>query len=307
MKLQPSTMRLRHWWLALLALILWQASHAAHHLGAAQVPGKALGVTIRDVPFEALEAGSLDYGVRVVGVMSGSPAAAAGVEKDDIIVELNGKPAYSVKRLQWLVRQAAEGTPIPMKLQRQDKLETANVSFKSATPPTQVAKGRSVMSYPGVRRPSYAPGGYLGVQFQPMTPQLRAAFGAPTDRGVLVVAVVEDGPAAKAGLAAGDVIVRMDRKAITTMRELYRVLAYFDAGDEIEVEVIREQASQNLTARLGNVPMSMSRSPRYSHPHPHHRHRSAEDSRISTAYDAGEDAYISVSVTCSWERYPGEP
>ena len=272
MKLAPTTLRSLPWFLALVASLFWHTGHAGHHPGMSQTSGKALGVTISEVPFEPLAAADLDYGVRVMEVMPGSPAAAAGLKEDDIIVEIDGKPVYSVKRLQWLVRQAPEGTPVQFRLQREDRLETATVTFQ----PTQVSKSMGTAGprvgptgfgyHKDMNMRAYTPGSYLGVQFQPMTEQLRAALGAPTDKGVLVVAVAEEGPAKQAGLAVGDVIVRMDRKTISNMRDIYRVLAYFDAGDEIEVEVIREKAPLVVMANLGALPARMSHLPWHNPP-----------------------------------------
>ena len=271
MKLPYITLR---WMPALLALLLFQTSYAGHHPGLPQTSGKALGVTIHDVPFEALAAAELDYGVRIVGVMPGSAAATGGLEKDDIIVEINQKPVYSVRRLQWLVRLAPEGTPVPIKFQREDKLETVSVTFHSAKYPEYTGEGHPGTGHPGKGHPGvgerqFARGSFLGVQLQPMTQQLRAAFGSPTDKGVLVAGLAEDGPAVQAGLAVGDVIVRMDRKTITDVRDIHRVLAYFDPEDEIEVEVIRDEASQNLTARLGAMLAPMPHLPRHGYPHFH--------------------------------------
>ncbi len=109
---------------------------------------------------------------------------------------------------------------------------------------------------------------FLGVQIQPMTPQLRGAFGAAEDAGVLVAAVVKDGPAEKAGVAVGDILVRMDRKAIRQMPDFYRVLRYFDPGDSVEVEVVREKANKVLTVQLGKAARHMP--PHGWHTMPHH-------------------------------------
>lgn len=267
MRSTSATICSRHWFLALLALLLWQTGYAGHHPDMSRPSGKTLGVTIGEVPFESLAAVGLDYGVRVLEVTPGSPADTAGIEDDDIVVELDEKPVYSVVRLQWLVRQAPEGTPVSVKLRRQDKLETTSVTFQPSQPVDDAIQGQSSKAHhwrPKMHHRS--PGAFLGIQFQPMTEQLRAAFGAPSGEGVLVVALVEGGPAQQAGLAVGDIIVRMDRKTISNMQDFYRVLAYFDAGDAIEVEVIRDETSQVLSARLGAVPMNTSHFHGHGHP-----------------------------------------
>ncbi len=246
------------WLLALYSLLGWQASQAAHHFGMSHGTGKALGVTISEVPFEALAANELEYGVRVVGVSPGSPAHAAGLKKDDIITSLNDKPAYSTRHLQWLVREAPEDEAVPVRIRRDQAMETTSVTFPSAKPP----KPRGMAG----RWPS----SYLGVQFQPMTSELRTAFGAPSDRGVLVVAVADEGPAKAAGLAVGDVILGLGAKPIASMEDMYGALSYFNAGDDVDVKIVRDKTPQTLTATLGKSPMSMSYLP--GRGHHHHRH-----------------------------------
>jgi len=236
------------------------AAHVAHHGGMGGMPGKALGVGVSELSSEALSAVGLEHGVRVERVIPGSPAEAAGVEQGDVIVELLGKPVYSVGRLQWLVSQAHEGEPVALRLHRDGGSETLTVEFRRAQPSTNPYGTR-----PGAHSPSFA---FLGVQIQPITPQLRGAFGAPDDAGVLIAAVVKDSPAEKAGLAVGDIIVRIDRKKIQRMTDFYRVLRYFDPGDSVEVEVIREKASETLTAQLGYAARQR---PRHDwRPMPHH-------------------------------------
>jgi membrane-associated protease RseP (regulator of RpoE activity) len=92
---------------------------------------------------------------------------------------------------------------------------------------------------------------YLGVGLQPLTPGLREAFSVPDGIGVLIAEVYRDSPAARSGLAAGDTIVRMDRRTISSIPDVYRVLDYFEPGEEIEIEVIREGERQSLRVTLG--------------------------------------------------------
>ncbi|MFZ0255045.1 MAG: PDZ domain-containing protein, partial [Gammaproteobacteria bacterium] len=113
-------------------------------------------------------------------------------------------------------------------------------------------------------RGAYWPGplrSYLGIGLQAMTDDLRQAFGVPRDLGVLVTEVVDASPAAEAGLAAGDVITRMDRKQIAAIGDVYRVLDFFEPGDEITLEIIREKTSKLLTVVLAAPPDNGSPAP----------------------------------------------
>jgi serine protease Do len=87
-----------------------------------------------------------------------------------------------------------------------------------------------------------------------MGDDLRRSFGAPEDSGVLIAEVSADSPASEAGLAAGDVIVKMDRKHVRYIADVYRVLDYFDPGEQLAVEIIRDKRVQTITVTLGARP-----------------------------------------------------
>jgi S1-C subfamily serine protease len=59
------------------------------------------------------------------------------------------------------------------------------------------------------------------------------------------------GPAAEAGLERGDVITSFNGRAVSTGRELSRLVGSLDAGDEVDIEVLRDGERREFTARLG--------------------------------------------------------
>jgi len=85
---------------------------------------------------------------------------------------------------------------------------------------------------------------FVGVQLTPMTPELRSHFGINTDSGVLVGKVVEDSPAARAGLKAGDIITSIDGKAVQSPRDLTRSIRDKKAGDQVKLEFVRDRVPQ---------------------------------------------------------------
>lgn len=89
--------------------------------------------------------------------------------------------------------------------------------------------------------------GRLGVEIQPMTPELRTFLKVPTDRGVLVVRVRPDSPASAAGLAVGDVITAADGGAIARPADLTGRLARVPSGAAVQLDVVREGAQQSLS------------------------------------------------------------
>ena len=82
--------------------------------------------------------------------------------------------------------------------------------------------------------------GWLGVAVQRITPDLADALDLSTQQGALIAQVTPGGPADKAGLERGDVIVRYDDVEIQRMRDLPRAVAKTAPGTEVPVEVIRK-------------------------------------------------------------------
>ncbi len=228
--------------LLLAVLPFLPATAFAYTSAAYWLPHSWLGVTVRAVSFETLASLQLEYGLRVAEVFPESPAARSGVRRGDILLELGGRPLYSVGRLNWLLREAPDAETLPLTYFRDGRTETVDVELTQLAP----------------RRPSPVPwglsgllsGSYLGVHLQTMTDELREVFGAPEGEGVLIVKVMPGSPAEKAHLAVGDVIVRMDRKTIRRIPDVHRVLAFFEPGDSVAVEIIRNGRRRVLTATV---------------------------------------------------------
>ena len=90
----------------------------------------------------------------------------------------------------------------------------------------------------------------LGVILLDISPELRAHFGAPEDRGVLVDRVRPDSAAAKAGVHVGDVIVQIGADHASSVRAARRVLRDHHEGDRVDVVVLRDGKPLTLSATL---------------------------------------------------------
>jgi S1-C subfamily serine protease len=235
----------------LIALPIWFAivgtPAIAHPHGAEVYDGPWLGVVAKNMDFARLEALDLQYGVEVTRVAPGGPADSAGIRPQDVLIELDGKPLYSLRRLRWLVRRTHAGKELMLKYVREKQVETAKVRIVSRGKGT--TPRRHHKKFPHLR-----PDTYLSVSLQNMGDDLRRIFGVPEDSGVLVAEVFANSPAAEARLAAGDVIVKMDRKRIRDISDIYRVLDYFDPGEEIAVEIVRDKRTQTITVTLDKRP-----------------------------------------------------
>lgn len=88
--------------------------------------------------------------------------------------------------------------------------------------------------------------GWLGVSIQEVDFQTAQEFGLPEPLGALVTSVFEGNPAYKAGIREGDVIITFNHKPIDGVRTLQRAVASVPIGNEVELEVIREESVRHF-------------------------------------------------------------
>ncbi len=105
--------------------------------------------------------------------------------------------------------------------------------------------------------------GYLGINIQPLTPQLAKQFGLPDESsGVLIGGVSPNSAAAKSGVQAGDVITQLNGKKVTDPRALQLLVAQSPPGSKVTMQVLRSQpgrkaTEKTLTATLGELPQDL--------------------------------------------------
>jgi serine protease Do len=107
--------------------------------------------------------------------------------------------------------------------------------------------------------------GYLGILPQSITQDLAEALGVEAREGILVAEVVEDGPADKAGIERGDIIVEFNGQRARAVDEFRLNVAQAGVGAEVEVEVLRDGDTRNLVVTLDERPTRRARAP--SRPH----------------------------------------
>lgn len=99
--------------------------------------------------------------------------------------------------------------------------------------------------------------GWLGVVIQDISPEIAKSFGLKESKGALVGDVLQDGPAEKAGIQRGDVIVSFDGKPTDDVTTLRNVVAATDVNKKVQVVVIRDGQEKTLEATTGDQEVGM--------------------------------------------------
>jgi serine protease Do len=95
--------------------------------------------------------------------------------------------------------------------------------------------------------------GWLGVYIQRLTPDMAESLSVPGKKGALVADVTKDGPAEKAGIKSGDVIVKFDGKDVNDEHELPQIVATVKPGRKVDVKVIREGKEKTIPVTIGEM------------------------------------------------------
>ena len=96
--------------------------------------------------------------------------------------------------------------------------------------------------------------GYLGIGIQPLTTDIAAGLGLPKDKGEIIASVEPSGPAARAGLRQGDVVLRINNSDVTYDNTLSYIVANTPVGTSVPIEVIRDGQRRTLNATVAMRP-----------------------------------------------------
>ncbi len=95
--------------------------------------------------------------------------------------------------------------------------------------------------------------GWLGVTIQDVDKNLAESFGLKRPRGALLVQVAEDGPAARAGLEAGDIIITFDGNDIPASADLPHVVGLVAPDTVVPVEIVRDKKRKKMQVKVGGL------------------------------------------------------
>ncbi len=201
-----------------------------------------IGVSVTPITAEAADALNLKdrKGALVAQVSKDSPAAAAGVEPGDVILEFNGKPVSKTDDLPQLVANTAPSTTVPMKILRDGRERTVNVKVEELD---LEAESGARQSENNNAEPGGQTGGGFGITLNNVTPDIARRLDLPAGaKGAVVTDVDPDSPAGRV-LQAGDVILKVGGKTVSSASEASQELRAVPSGRTVGLLISRRSQS----------------------------------------------------------------
>lgn len=214
--------------------------------------GGYLGIGIQEINSERAKELKLreEAGVEITSVMHESPADKAGLKPGDVVVSYNGQKVESIEQISRMVRETPAGREVKVDIVRNGAPQTVGVKIDNRTLP-RIFTGDGVhFNMPDIPMPDiprvftglHSP--MLGIEAESLEGQLAQYFGVK-DGGVLVRSVLKNSAAEKAGLRAGDVILRLDDIKVTSAADISARLRA-TPGKAVQLAVMRERKEMNI-------------------------------------------------------------
>lgn len=195
-----------------------------------------LGVRIRDMSEQEMEEISARHGIRegfgvvIVEVLAGTPAALAGLRNGDIVVALNGRPVTETRLLQRLIAASSMEADTRVTVLRREGRR--HVAVRLAVMPREMVGDRVAAEF-----------GFVLREAEPGEP---AGARSPS-RPPSIITVLRGGPAAKAGLEVGDVVLELGDRAVVTREAARDALADAPLDRPLQVTIRRGEHRLGLT------------------------------------------------------------
>ena len=208
-----------------------------------------LGVGIQPVDIALAEQLGLGTpgGALVTEVQPDSPAAQAGVKRQDVIVEFAGSPVNSHRQLSAVVGRSAIGSKQPMVVMRDGKHVTLEVTVRQQ--PENYGVRTSREDEPQSEAPQGKDFDKLGLEVAPLTKDVADQIGLKSTEGVVIVAVAENSPAELAGLRPQMAIVQVGRQNVKSIEEFAAAVAKADLAKGVLMLVRTEEGSRYLVVK----------------------------------------------------------
>jgi serine protease Do len=247
--------------------------------------GGRLGVRLGEVDKEdasRLKLGE-ERGAVVRSVEAGSAAEKAGLKEGDVVLRYQGESVLSAAQLARMVRETPPGRTVWLEVSRGGTPEKLSVTLGEARGRFHFDQDLGDLNLPTMPEPPEMPAPppmpplprldaekwgraqrlllrepwfdrgprRLGLEYQEISGQLAKYFRLEAEEGVLVTSVDNDGPAGRAGIKAGDVILKLNGKAVRDGDSLREELQRTEAGQEATLTVQRDGKPLDFKVTLG--------------------------------------------------------
>jgi serine protease Do len=230
-----------------------------------------LGVYLGEVDSERATALRLKdaHGAEVVTVDHDAPAVKSGLKVHDVILQLDGQAVDNPDQVRRRLHEmppgrtvtllvSRDGNPINITVQLCDRtvLQQQAWSQHFSVPEPSRPAGESFLGPSGPAAPAFLgtmiPRAlYVGADMNPVRTQLADYFGVKSGTGLLVESVDDQSPAARAGLKAGDVVVKVESEQMTSRNDWLKAIRNH-RGQMVQVTVMRNKQEMTLTMSAGH-------------------------------------------------------
>jgi serine protease Do len=227
-----------------------------------------LGVYSEDITRENMSRYNLrePRGVGVTRVAEGSPAEKAGLKKNDVILKFDGETVNSVRKLNRVIGESTADHVVRLTISRNGSEQEVSATLAKREGRDRLFDLRSDVipngdwtgTFGGLTNRldnmkidstsllmSLGTSRRIRITTEQLTKQLAEYFGVTKGTGLLVTSVSEDGPAAKAGLKAGDVITEVEGAPVESVSDLIRELNRKTEGD-VSLTIIRDKSQRTI-------------------------------------------------------------
>jgi len=215
-----------------------------------------LGVSVANLTPDLAQAFGLaqeTQGAVIQQVMPKTPAAKAGVQAGDLVVALNAKPVQSSGELTRGVALIPPGGKATLTVLRNGARKDVTVVV-AQRPDNEEGLNRSEPSEGDEGSSEGQPQAQkeikLGVKLAPLTPDLARELGSKATAGVVIADVESGSPAERAGLQKGDVILEVNRQAVSSPAQVGKIVGGAKPGDMVLLRVSRGPNALFIAVRL---------------------------------------------------------
>jgi serine protease Do len=199
-----------------------------------------LGVAIQDLSSDMAEYYEIEdkKGVFVADVFEGDPADQAGIQRKDIILELNGEKIKATRQLTAMIAKIPVGESVKVKILRDGKEQTVQVKVGKRPQERLAARGQYKE-----REEEF------GIGVSNLTPEIAQRFNTDETSGVIVTHVESGGKGDSADVRVGDIVKEINRRPIKNVSDYQAVLAKLAPGESVNLFLRRKDAGF-LVAKL---------------------------------------------------------